>query len=268
MMDPKNVCVRVISLPHDQQRLQEFIRNLERTDLANVRDFRVVSAVNGKRMTDDELKHVTTEQGFRDIMETERMGRRNYHYQLSRGSVGCYMSHLNVLRALMERQHENGDMTEYVAVFEDDARFATGEQQEDRHGILNIANEVIHSCEMEGQYRWDILLLGCLPVKYDVINHEVLRLKRFYGTHAMMIPLRSASRLIHLLGDGRSISQQIDSALSDLAERGQICMVAPKQSILVQEPVDLANPENSNIQLPLIPETNGRDPTTPIAKSP
>lgn len=289
-MTPENVCVRVISLPHDGQRLSRFCRGLESTDLADARDFRVQPAVDGKRMSDDELRRVTTEQGYRDIIETERTGRRNYHYQLSRGAIGCYLSHLNILRSLAvmleaqeddeRRQRQGGKekddkekddadvpVPEYVAVFEDDARFP--EYTEGCSAdVLKRANEIVSRSDQHR--RWDILMLGCLPVKYDLVyfdnsnSNGVMHLKRFFGTHAMIVPVRSTARLARLLGDGVAIAQQIDSALSDLAERDEIRVLAPARSVLVQEHFDLVNPEQSNIQLPLIPEDGGRDPADPM----
>ena len=84
--------------------------------------------------------------------------------------MGCAKSHLNLLNP----ENKNG-----VIIFEDDAELVLSMESVDR-----FVDEVI---QMQGA-DWDIILLGANEyVNSKPITHEITRVYRFWGTHAMII---------------------------------------------------------------------------------
>jgi hypothetical protein len=173
-----------------------------------------------------------------------------------------------VLRSTGE-QKQNEDS--FLVVFEDDARAAPGKED-----VLRRTEDLVRTCDEVSSSlgeHWDVLLLGCLPVKYETFftdrrSDRILRIRRFYGTHAMVVPGKRAARVCELLSGERGIEQQIDSAMSDLAESGRLRVFSPSESLVKQEgedTADLTNPTGSSIQLPLIPE-EGVDPASPLMR--
>lgn len=233
----------------------------------------VVSAaiVNEKQMGDEELRQVSTEQGYRDIVETEGRGRCAFHYQLSRVAVGCYLSHLNVLRSVDVSPTDRGGFgsPRFLMVFEDDVQFPKSSS------FLRRVSETVASCDRSDD-AWDLLLLGCTPVKYETLpdgggergGPAIIRVLRFYGMNAMVVPVERAAWLASAMerNDRGVVSQQIDNAMSGAAEKGEIQVRAPVVDIFTQPPVDLDAPAQSNIQPPLI-EEGGRDPTSTMPAS-
>jgi hypothetical protein len=66
-----------------------------------------------------------------------------------------------------------------MAIFEDDCEFIVS--REEVEAYLKTADKVTH-CE------WDILLLGANEyVDFLGVNRDVTRVKRFWGTHAMIL---------------------------------------------------------------------------------
>ena len=119
---------------------------------------------------------------------------RTKHYELSYGAVGCYLSHVNIWKKLEK------DNLDYILIFEDDAypTFNFTELQQ----IIN--NDVPND--------WDIIFFGGIYNDYNIIKDNIVKLKRFYETHAYIINKKGA---LKLLSKAFPIKKQIDSWLSD-----------------------------------------------------
>jgi len=87
--------------------------------------------------------------------------------KLTAGMMGCTKSHLNLL-----------DKKGGVIIFEDDAQLLMSMDAVDR-----FVDDVLKT-----QEDWDIILLGANEyVNAKPITHEINRVYRFWGTHAMII---------------------------------------------------------------------------------
>ena len=90
--------------------------------------------------------------------------------QLTAGTMGCTKSHLN----LLDNSHREG-----VIIFEDDAELLMPMEHVDR-----FIDDVLKT---QGN-NWDIILFGANEyVNSKPITHEINRVYRFWGTHAMII---------------------------------------------------------------------------------
>ena len=137
---------------------------------------------------------------LKDIVKSGAMQSKNESHPLSKGAVGCYISHLNLWKRLVESQNE------LYIIFEDDT-FPT---------LTRLELSVYLS---RVPYDWDIILFG--PTYHDCIklNDYVCRAKRFFCLHAYAIRKKAARFMVPR---ALPIEQQIDWWMSDMAEKGDL----------------------------------------------
>ncbi len=97
--------------------------------------------------------------------------------RISRGNIGCTQSHILLLRdAVLQRKS--------VILFEDDAEIVVPGKE--------VNDFVAHVQGLSGE-RWDIILLGATEyVTAHPIDARAARVRRFWGTHAMIVGVRAA----------------------------------------------------------------------------
>ena len=49
--------------------------------------------MNGKEI---DVKPYVTERVYNGILDIDKTGQRHYHSQITRGAIGCYLSHLDI----------------------------------------------------------------------------------------------------------------------------------------------------------------------------
>ncbi|MFC7159339.1 glycosyltransferase family 25 protein [Pseudidiomarina halophila] len=100
MADTMKWKVLVINLERSPQRWHAMVEQLEASGLPYER----VEAVAGDTLTAEQIAQVFD----------SKAARHNYHYQLSRGEIGCYLSHLKAWQTILNQQ------LDYAIVLEDD----------------------------------------------------------------------------------------------------------------------------------------------------
>ncbi|BDY13169.1 glycosyltransferase family 25 protein [Hydrogenimonas cancrithermarum] len=168
----------VINLEEEQKKRKRIEEMLERLGL----QYSIVKAVDGRKLTESDLKKVYSP--YRSI--------KIFRRELSRGEVGCTLSHLSIYR-LMEKEG-----FEKAVILEDDAVVC-----EDFPIILQHLEEVPGHCEC--------LLLGYeADIKKELFTYTSLwgarrlfgkyRLKRFVkvalGAYGYMITKRGAQKIL------------------------------------------------------------------------
>jgi GR25 family glycosyltransferase involved in LPS biosynthesis len=199
-------------------------------------EFTRIDAVDGKKL---DLGSVNiTKKAFDEITQIEKTGFRTKHYQLTRGAIGCYLSHMIAFDHIA-----NGDK-EYGLIFEDDVVIDKNIIQR-----LNLAIEDIPN-------NWDMLFLGCICIvcdKYDIYYDT----HRFFLAHCYVVKKSGAIKLKALL-DKKKISQQIDSELSDLSTQGKLRIYCLREALSKQ-----SGSFQTTIQTPL-KVMPGIDPYVPV----
>jgi GR25 family glycosyltransferase involved in LPS biosynthesis len=142
------------------------------------------------------LKRIVKEDAMQPIYD----GYRTAHHQLSKGGVGCYMSHLKLWNYLSKSDHEA------FIIFEDDT-FPTLTKAELMAKLAKVPDD------------WDFVLFGAIYDNCRNVNDHVCRISRFFCTHAYAIRKRTA---MYMVPRALPIEQQIDSWMSDLSERRDI----------------------------------------------
>jgi len=222
-IDIKDTGIYLINLDRNPDRLESFIEQYMMCDL-RYKQFQRISAVDGAKIPD--IEDVVSDAAYGEIQQIEKTGYRTKHYQLTRGAIGCYLSHLKAYELIAMGNDD------YGLVFEDDVFI-------DKN-IFKRLNKLLAGIPND----WDMLLLGChciLCDKYDVYYDT----RKFFLMHCYIVKKTSASRLWALL-KREKIKQQIDSEISDLVSTGSIKIYCLRESLAKQSGVF-----STNIQTPL-----------------
>lgn len=217
----ENTDIYMINLDRNAERLESFIEQYLVSDLRH-KQFQRIPAVDGSSLN---IKDEVTPNAYSEINEIEKTGYRTKHYQLTRGAVGCYLSHVKAYKLIAE-----GD-SDYAIIFEDDTSI------EPR--LFHKLNQVVKTMDDS----WDMLMLGCHCIvceKYDTYSD----LTKFFFTHGYVVKKSSATKLLALLTE-KKISQQIDSEMSDMVTRGNLKIYCLKKQLAKQKGM------GSDIQMPL-----------------
>lgn len=217
-----NIRVYLINMDKSIDRLERFRNTLAKSDLKNV-SFERISAINGKALN---LKPLLSKRSYDRLLKTEKKGYRLYHYELTRGAVGCYLSHMKAYEKIIQQKED------IAFIFEDDVKLV-------RPNILEEMNDVLPMIPAD----WDILNLGCLCFVCGKFN-AYYDANRFFLMHAYIVRKSTASKLLHLL-EKRPITQQIDAQYSDFAEKGMMKYYCLRDKLAVQYDM------GTNIQIPV-----------------
>jgi GR25 family glycosyltransferase involved in LPS biosynthesis len=123
--------IYVINLKKNTERLENFMREYNKSDLKKF-PINVFPAIVGK---DLELINYVSPGAYKQILTTEVLKNRKYHYELTRGAVGCYLSHLNIWKKIAESDKN------YGLIFEDDVMIATDFFSRLQFGLSNVPKD-------------------------------------------------------------------------------------------------------------------------------
>ena len=213
--------VYVINLVSNKERLASFKYQYEKSDLS-WKEYTVYPAIVGK---DLDIKNYITPIAYNRLMEIDRTKKRKHHYDITRGAVGCYLSHLDIYKKIAASNKK------YGLIFEDDVMIATDFYKRMLYGLNTVPNN------------WDIYLLGLICLKCN-INNDYIDVNRFWGLHAYLVKKDTAAKLVNYLG--KLINKQIDADLSLLIKQNKIKVYGVNPIIVAQH-----NKFESDIQIPV-----------------
>lgn len=216
--------VYFINLDRAKARVDIFKEEYDKSDLAETHSLIRFSAVDGKTV---DIASVVSPKALGEILQAERLGFRSKHYELTRGAVGCWLSHVNLWKSLL-----NSDK-EVALVFEDDAIIPA-----------DIGKRI---AELQVPEDWDYLLLGyaCKKCLRRPLG-DTMRVRRFFGTHAYLINTRAIKKFL-ASPYSKEITKQIDSTISDMANDGTWNVYAVKTKLAWQNDMFA-----TSIQMPLV----------------
>ncbi len=202
----------LINLDRRRERLENFSKQYESSDMGAKKPFRRVEAVDGSKI---ELMGTVTPEIEDGIKRIEKTGMRTSHPQMTRGMIGCYKSHYKVWNEI----YASGKP--YGLVFEDDAEM-------DPEIFKKIETRVVFPQE------WDVILLG----NVRLADYEkgpapgLLHVRDFWGLHGYLISRRGVAKM--MLYRDMPISLQIDIFMSKLATEGKLDVFALDPPIVFQ----------------------------------
>jgi GR25 family glycosyltransferase involved in LPS biosynthesis len=221
--------VYVINLDSAHDRLGHFKKEVANSDLVN-QSFIRFPAIRGASL---DIQAMVSPKALWEISEAERTGFRLRHYQLSRGAVGCYTSHMRLWESILKTDKE------VALIFEDDAQ------------IFPTIHQYATTTAFPSDF--DLILLGyvCFKCRKDSRSGFV-RVNRFFGMHGYLISTRGIRKILanHRVSP---IRKQIDSMLSDMAQAGDLIVYATPRKYVEQ------NNENFGTQIQ-VPIKEGENP--------
>jgi GR25 family glycosyltransferase involved in LPS biosynthesis len=216
-----NLDIYLINMTKNKERLDHFARMYSRSDM-NKKKFSRLEAVDGRNV---DLEKLVTPKALNEILSSEKHGYRTKHYQLTRGAVGCYLSHLSIYNLMQDSP------SEMALIFEDDARFGPN--------VLSQINKAMARVPFD----WDMFNLSCFCIKCNKYP-EYTDVQQFFWMHAYIIKKDAAKKIIdHAVRTG--IDKQIDSALGDMIQLGTLKVYCARTGIVSQSNF------KTTIQMPL-----------------
>ena len=143
-----------------------------------------------------DLGKYVTQNTLNEILQTERNGKRKYHYQLTRGAIGCYLSHVTIWKDILENNIKQ------ALILEDDANLPKRFNEKLEEKIKFVPKD------------YDIILLGCKCLKCKKME-GYRKVKRFRLLHSYIITNNCIKKIYNKMFP---IKQQIDSEISDLSD--------------------------------------------------
>lgn len=157
-------------------------------------------------------KNYVTEEIYNGITFLDKFKKRVDDAQLTRGMIGCYLSHLKVYDMIKKSGKP------YGFILEDDAVFPESIFRSEMKDALNSVPS-----------DWDIILLGRWPLEEERLKNCV-KVEKFFGTHGYLINQKGIEKMEKF--GSYPIEDQIDGVMGTLARAGVLNIYAPHKNII------------------------------------
>jgi GR25 family glycosyltransferase involved in LPS biosynthesis len=105
-----------------------------------------------------------------------------------RGHLGCTHSHIDIIHGTLKGKHQ------YALIFEDDCEMLA--VQDDIYGFIHYTKVL--------PVEWDMILLGASEyVESEKINEIYTKVKRFWGTHAVIMKEKAMRAVLQTFADAQ-----------------------------------------------------------------
>ena len=222
--------IYLINLKRRPDRLKDFLDSYNQCGLTQ----KQLTKFNGVDGSVLDIKTVPlTSLAILELKQLETIGFRYKHYQLTKGAIGCFLSHVKVWEHILSSEKN------CALIFEDDARPPPNFKR-----MVNKTMRIV-------PYDWDIVLFGkhC----YDCEDKgKYLKVNKFILLHSYMISKRGILKIFNE-NNLFPISQQLDAYLSEISSI--INIYAPKTNMVSQAE------SRTDIQAPIVrhPLNNARN---------
>ena len=221
----------VINLDKDRNRYKKFLLSYHTSDIT-IQKLNRFSAIVGQKV--DPYEWLTSD-SLTELHLTEKNGYRIYHHSLTRGAIGCFLSHYYLAKNLLF------DISnEAYLIFEDDTT------------LLPMTYSFITDSIKEAPNNWDYLIFYTIHAVGESENKLFNRLKSFWGMNCYVVNKKGAQKLVNEV-EKYKIDGQIDSYLSKMAQQNKLNIYSSKFNYAI------CNSQDTNIQISL-KAVNGIDP--------
>lgn len=211
----------LINLDRRKDRLVVTKKNLELYGYNKIKRY---SAIDSSKYTAQRINDLT----HPDARDSIFKNYRTHDEQLSRGALGCYLSHLDLWKQMIDKNVDK------IVVFEDDT-YPTITSDKLQEYIRKIPND------------WDIILFGGWYKNGWRIDKNIYKIQRYFGMHGYMI--RNTNNVRDMVRNAMPIRKQIDWYLTDLATANKINIYG-----IMHSPMWTQNTEvhSTDVQIPII----------------
>ena len=212
VISSKNTTTYVINLDKNPERLQQITKSYEASDIREI-PLKRFPAVLGKNV---DIQEWLTPEAVKELNRVEKKGYRTHHYQLTRGAVGCFLSHYTLAKQLLSDKRND-----YYVILEDDSVI-------DPNGFKTIQEAMVNTPE-----NWDIVLFGFVRIINPVSYGNFIQPSGFWGLHGYVINKKGAKNLIDEVENIR-IDGQLDAYISRMIQQKKMNVYAYKNPIIFQ----------------------------------
>ena len=191
---------KVISLEKNKVRLIDFMKNYYNSDMKDLK-ITVFKAIVGK---DINPKEYLPQKTLDELAKVEKDGHRTSHYQLTRGGIGCFLSHLELAKQLLN----DPDYDRYF-ICEDDVRFLPEAYKIALHSIKYAPSD------------WHMLSFGHIRCNCIKKNEYFQKPMGFWGTQGYILNKKGAKCIIDEVNKTK-IDGQIDAYLSVMSQENKL----------------------------------------------
>jgi GR25 family glycosyltransferase involved in LPS biosynthesis len=212
LITSKNTTTYVINLDRNPDRLQQITKSYEASDIREI-PLKRFPAILGKNVN---IEVWLTPEATEELKRVEKKGYRTHHYQLTRGAIGCFLSHYTLAKQLL------GDKrNDYYIILEDDSVI-------DTHGFRTIQESMVNAPE-----NWDMVLFGFIRMINPVVTGNFIEPSGFWGLHGYIINKKGARILVDEV-ESIHIDGQLDAFISRMIQQKKIHVYAYKNPIIFQ----------------------------------
>ena len=189
------VSAYVINLERNKDRMESFHQSYKSSDLVQRIPYNRFEAVDGSVVP---LEKYVTPETLEGIKRTEETKLRTAPNDMTKGMVGCYLSHLGVYDMALKQR------TKYALIFEDDAVISSD--------IYTSTIEKILRGDESVPPDWDMILLGVVCRDCRDYNEDYNKVHDFFGTHGYIVNRKA----MKVLKNSLPMTRQIDVRMSEL----------------------------------------------------
>lgn len=222
--ESKFIKAHVINLEKNKERYERFMKSYDLKEIPIER----FNAIVGKDL--DPEKYLS-KNAYKNLLLMEEKGYRLRHSELSRGAIGCYLSHVELYRNLIE------DDCEYYLIFEDDATILPDS--------YNTILEILKTAPKD----WDVINLSVgygYTYYNDFVSDEYIKYKHFFGTLCYIINKKGARKFIKEF-ESKPMTMQIDSKMSHMIQNDKLVMYGCKNYSILERSYYMG----TDIQVPI-----------------
>jgi collagen beta-1,O-galactosyltransferase len=218
----------VINMDKDKERYQKLLKHYKNSDLTRLSINRY-EAVVGKKVSPETW---LSKDALTDLQLIEKNGFRTHHHSVTRGGLGCFLSHYNLAKQLMNDQSVEGYL-----IFEDDTTM-----------LPSTYNQITESLE-NAPKDWDMLLFYTIRAVGRSENENFNKLKSFWGMNCYILSKNGAKKFVKEV-DETKIDGQVDCYLSRMIQQKKMNIYSSKTHFVS------SNSTDTNIQTLLKPQQN------------
>lgn len=223
----------VINLEKDKERYKRLVNDYKKSDFPLE-----MNRFNGIIGNDIEPEKYLTNNAFHELHEIEEKGYKIFHHSLTRGGVGCFLSHYSVMKQLLE---ENQSDCLYL-ILEDDTILH-------KDTYRNIQKMIKYAPE-----DWDFLLFYTINSKGESNNIFFNKVQYFWGMNCYIVNKKGAKKFIDKV-EYSKIDGQVDMYLSKMTKEDGLNIYASKNRLVSSA----SHLTQTNVQT-LLKKKDGVDP--------
>lgn len=218
----------VINMEKDKQRFQKLTKYYNNSDLTSLPINRY-EAIVGKQVPPENW---LSNDALTELQLIEKKGFRTHHHSITRGGLGCFLSHYNLAKQLIQDKSVDAYL-----IFEDDTAM-----------LPTTYNKIIKSLQ-DSPKDWDILLFYTIRAVGHSENNTFNKLKSFWGMNCYILNKNGAKKFVDEV-DKTKIDGQVDCYLSRMIQQQKMNIYSTKTHFVSSNSID------TNIQTLLKPQQN------------